>query len=238
MSTKLFIWHRRIGLFAILFLAFLVVTGIALQHSDDLNLPSKFLTNSWLLKYYGIKPNRITTYQLTNQTVSHAGEAIYLSGNPIDLHADALLGAVNMNDLIVMATSDSIVVCNREGRIVDEITVLDSLSEAPLAIALTDENKLAIRGTNAYWEGNSSLTKWHAFDGSQLVWVKPSATLPELRDTIEAQDMGRQISWERFLLDAHSGRYFGRYGIYVIDVAAILLLILAGTGIGLWISRR
>jgi len=50
--------------------------------------------------------------------------------------------------------------------------------------------------------------------------------------------MGRQISLERFLLDAHSGRFFGKYGVYVIDIAALLLLILSITGIWLWATRR
>ena len=50
--------------------------------------------------------------------------------------------------------------------------------------------------------------------------------------------MSKQINLERFLLDAHSGRVFGKYGIYVIDVAAILLLILSITGIWLWVVRR
>ena len=88
MVAKLFVWHRRIGLFAVLFIIFLVVTGIALQHSDDLKLTKIFLSNTWLLKYYGIKPNPITTYQLGNQAVSHAGEAIYLSGKPLNVNVD------------------------------------------------------------------------------------------------------------------------------------------------------
>ena len=40
------------------------------------------------------------------------------------------------------------------------------------------------------------------------------------------------------MLDAHSGRFFGKYGAYVIDAAAILLLTLAITGIWLWATRR
>jgi len=74
MAAKLHKWHRRIGLLASAFIVFLVITGIVLQHSDDLGLPSKHLANSWLLKHYGIKPNPITTFQLGNQTISHAGD--------------------------------------------------------------------------------------------------------------------------------------------------------------------
>ena len=238
MSVKIFIWHRRIGLFAVLFIIFLVLTGIALQHSDDLNLPSKFLTNTWLLNYYGIRPNHITTYQLSDQTISHAGETIYLSGKPTDVHTDALHGAVVTHDQIVLATSDSIIVCDHNGSILDEFTTLDGLSEAPLGIALTDQQDLVIRGANAYWMGNSDFTKWHMFEGSNLEWATPSAPSSVLRSMIESYDMGMQISLERFLLDAHSGRFFGKYGVYVIDAAAILVLTLSITGIWLWFTRR
>ena len=238
MATKLPVWHRRVGLSAVLFLIFLVITGVALQHTDGLGLPSKFLTNTWLLKYYGIKPNHITTYQLANQTVSHAGETIYLSGKPTDARVDGLRGAVAVNDQIVIATSDSILVCDRNGTVVDEITLLDGLNETPLGVALTDRQTLVIRGVNAYWEANPDFTRWRVFEGSRVAWATPSTTSPALRKVIEARDMGRQISLEKFLLDVHSGRFFGKYGVYVIDAAAILLLILAITGVGLWVTRR
>lgn len=238
MAAKLFIWHRRIGLLAALFIVFLVATGIALQHSDDLKLPTNFLSNTWLLKYYGIKPNPITTYQLGNQTVSHAGNTIYLSGKPIDAHADELHGAIVINDEIIIATSNSILVCDRSGSVIDEITEQDGLSESPLGIAISDHRTPVTRGVNIYWEGNISLTSWRKFKGPHPRWVAPSITLPALKHVIETHDMGRQISLERFVLDAHSGRFFGKYGVYVIDVAAILLLVLAITGIWLWSTRR
>lgn len=238
MAAKLFIWHRRIGLFVALFIVFLVVTGIALQHSDDLKLPTKFLSNTWLLKYYGIKPNPITTYQLGNKTISHAGETIYLSGKPIDVHADALHGAVELNNEIIIASSNSIIVCDRFGTIIDEIIEQDGLSESPLGIAVSDQGTPVIRGVNTYWEGNINLTSWRPFKGAHPRWVAPSITLPALKHVIEVHDMSNQISIERFLLDAHSGRFFGKYGIYVIDVAAVLLLILSITGIWLWTTRH
>ncbi len=238
MAAKLFKWHRRIGLLAVLFIVFLVLTGIALQHSDDLKLPTRFLSNTWLLKYYGIKPNPITTYQLGNQTISHAGETIYLSGKPINTHADELTGAIEINNEIIITTSNSIIVCDQFGSIVDEITEQDGLRELPLGIAITDRGTPVIRGVNTYWEGAINLTSWHPFKGPHPEWVAPSITLPALKHVIEAHDMSKQISIERFLLDAHSGRFFGKYGIYVIDVAAVLLLLLSVTGIWLWTTRR
>lgn len=238
MAAKLLIWHRRIGLLAALFIIFLVISGIVLQHSDDLKLPTKFLSNTWLLNYYGIKPNPIITYQLGNQTISLAGDRIYLSGKPLDLQTDTLHGAIIIDDEIVIATAKSLLVIDENGVFIDEITAQDGLSEAPLGIALSSNENPIIRGVNTYWVANASLTHWQAYQGPHPEWVAPSITLPALRQVIETHDMGSQISVERFLLDAHSGRYFGKYGVYIIDAAAILMLILAITGIWLWTTRR
>ena len=91
---------------------------------------------------------------------------------------------------------------------------------------------------NTYWKGDTDLTGWSEFKGVHPKWVAPSITLPALRHVIEAHDMSRQTSLERFLLDMHSGRFFGKYGVYVIDAASVLLLILSITGIWLWVTRR
>ena len=238
MAAKLHKWHRRIGLLAAIFIAFLVFTGIALQHSDDFDLPHHFLSNKWLLKYYGIKPNTITTYQLGNRTISIAGGRIYLSGEPLDINSELLYGAVEINNEIIVATNISLIIIDHDGNIIDEITTQDGLIEKPLGIALSPSKSAVIRGVNQYWEGGSPYTKWHPFEGPHPQWVAPAVTLPTLKQVIEAEDMSHQISLERFLLDAHSGRFFGKYGVYVIDAAAILMLVLAITGIWLWFVRR
>ena len=238
MQRDLSVWHRSIGLTAALFIFFLVVTGIVIQHSDGLNLPAKYLSNSWLLHYYGIKPNPITSFDIGEQVVSHAGETIYLSGNPISVKAENLHGAVVLHGDIVIATSDLVLVCDSTGQVVDEITVQDGLHELPLGIALTGYDTVVIRGANTHWEADAGFATWYEFRKSDPRWMMPSATPPNLKEMIEAYDMSSQISWERFLLDLHSGRFLGKYGVYVIDAAGVLILILSITGIILWTTRR
>ncbi len=238
MAAKLHKWHRRIGLLASTFIIFLVITGIVLQHSDELGLPTKYLASSWLLNYYGIKPNPITTYQLGNQTISHAGYNLYLSGKPIAENVDKLYGAIYKDNQIIIATSNSLIVIDHDGNLFDEITKLDGLAEPPLGISNSANHTLIIRGISKYWESKNGLFDWQEYSGPHPKWTTPSITLPALRQVIETHDMSQQISLERFLLDAHSGRFFGIYGVYVIDVAAILLMILSITGIWLWFVRR
>ena len=42
------------------------------------------------------------------------------------------------------------------------------------------------------------------------------------------------LTAERWLQDLHSGRFFGTPGVVIVDVASLLMLILAGTGLMLW----
>lgn len=238
MKSDLPVWHRSIGLVAALFIFFLVVTGIVIQHSDGLNLPSKHLSNTWLLRYYGIKPNPITSFKAGEQVISHAGETLYLSGKPIPVKAEVMHGAVTLHDAIVIATSDTVLVCDMAGQVIDEITVQDGLHEFPLGIALTADDTVVVRGTNTHWEAGNGFALWEEVRQDDPEWVIPSTTPPDLKDMIEAYDMGSQISWERFLLDLHSGRFLGKYGVYVIDAAGILILVLSITGIVLWVTRR
>ncbi|MEJ2116187.1 MAG: PepSY domain-containing protein [Gammaproteobacteria bacterium] len=238
MGAKLHKWHRRIGLLASAFIIFLVSTGIVLQHSDELGLPTKHLASGWLLNYYGIKPNPITTYQLGNQTISHAGYNLYLSGRPIVENVNNLFGVIYLDNQIIIATSNSLIVIDHDGNLFDEITKLDGLVESPLGISKSADQTLILRGITKYWESKNDLYNWQEYNGAHPKWATPSITLPALRQVIEAHDMSQQISLERFLLDAHSGRIFGKYGIYIIDVAAILLMVLASTGIWLWFARR
>jgi uncharacterized iron-regulated membrane protein len=49
---------------------------------------------------------------------------------------------------------------------------------------------------------------------------------------------GRGLTLERLILDLHSGRIFGAYGIYVMDAAAIVLLWLSGSGLWVWWRRQ
>jgi len=46
------------------------------------------------------------------------------------------------------------------------------------------------------------------------------------------------ISWQRVVLDMHSGRWFGPLGPWIVDLAALVLLFLACSGFWIWYSRR
>lgn len=65
-----------------------------------------------------------------------------------------------------------------------------------------------------------------------------AVTTPLLLEWYGINSSGRWLSLERILLDVHSGRIFGHYGPWLMDGAALMLLILAATGIIGWLRGR
>ena len=48
-------WHARIGVLAALFFLFLAISGVALNHTDALNLDKQAVSTNWLMRWYGLK---------------------------------------------------------------------------------------------------------------------------------------------------------------------------------------
>ena len=44
-----FLWHRRVGLLAIVLVIILAITGIMLNHTERFKLDETYINNSWLL---------------------------------------------------------------------------------------------------------------------------------------------------------------------------------------------
>ena len=51
-----FLWHRRIGLTAIILVIVLAVTGIMLNHTEALKLDETYVESATLLGWYGFEP--------------------------------------------------------------------------------------------------------------------------------------------------------------------------------------
>jgi len=77
----------------------------------------------------------------------------------------------------------------------------------------------------------TGISRQHQRDASQL----PAQQWAQ----IQAQSSSpHSLHWERVLLDLHSGRLFGAVGVWVFDVAALLFIFLALSGVWVWAGKR
>jgi hypothetical protein len=62
--------------------------------------------------------------------------------------------------------------------------------------------------------------------------LAPGQLPPSLRAVLPGRDAW--LSWERVLLDLHSGRLGGRLGVWLMDFAGLMLCLLGLSGVTMW----
>ena len=83
---SIFLWHRRLGLSALALVIILAITGIMLNHTEELELDESFVSSSWLLNWYGIKPDsEPITYKVKK------GETMRIIAKKLDITTKDLL---------------------------------------------------------------------------------------------------------------------------------------------------
>ena len=232
--AKLHIWHRYVGITTALFVIVLALTGLVLNFNDRLQLDQTHLNNSWLLDHYNIGDFPVISFRIGSHIVSQASEYIYLDGK-YKLHSlQTIVGAIELNKELLLATETSLLLINSDGEIIEEIGTYSGLPEKPLGISITAEGHPVVRGINTYWKGSKELTAWQPLNGPHPKWSAPIIIPSNLNSMIQEHARGHEIHLERVFLDLHSGRLLGRWGQHIMSAAAVLMLVLAFTGTVMW----
>jgi len=236
---SMYIWHRYIGVSAALLVIILAVTGLMLNHTGKLQLDSRHITNNWLLDHYGIHaPRNIRSYQVNQRWLSQWGERLYLDQHDLGASTDKLLGALFYQDMLVVALNSEIWLFTPEGELIEKLGGTEGVPAGMSAIGLTDEGRVAVMAAHGVYTADRDLVIWHDAPDAITVWVDSTTLPPHLHQILLEKYRGHGLSLERVILDLHSGRLFGQYGIYVMDTAAVLMLFLALSGSWIWGMRH
>lgn len=232
-------WHRWIGLLVALMAMELAVTGILLNHTDDLALAQKPLTDQTVLGWYGIRaPKDIPAYRADGHWVSQWGQQLFVDDQLLPNPPDGrLLGAVGVQGLIAVAWPDRVWLVTPAGQLAMSWGAATDLPQPVTAIG-SDGERIHVRAGSQLLITDPGLMSWQAAD-ADIGWSQARPLPPSLHDRIAPQYLGHSVSWERLLLDLHSGRLFGHAGIWVVDAAGVLIGLLGISGVWIWwLGRR
>lgn len=236
---SLFIWHRYIGLATALFVIILTLTGLALNHTDEIGLDSTHVQSPTLLDWYGISaPEQITSYRAGPHLISAVGEQLYWNSELLPGFSAPLIGALEYADLIVVGVTGHLLLFTPDGKLIEELGGAAGVPAGMQAIGRSTDGKLAIHAAHGFYRTDADFLKWEETARLEAAWVTSTVTPETLKHTLQASYRGTGLPLERVLLDIHSGRILGNWGIYLVDAAAILFLLLALSGIWLWSKRR
>ena len=89
-----------------------------------------------------------------------------------------------------------------------------------------------------YIEDDEHILDWDVISDEGIEWTEKYTLDNKEREQLLIAYRGTGLKLERVILDLHSGRIFGQYGIYLMDAAAIAMLWLSLSGLWVWSSRR
>ncbi len=230
-------WHRRIGLAAAGFFSILAITGLLLNHGDSFALDSLRVGTPWLMNWYGLKPAVPERGFAEDGLLFVAqGETWVLGGHSLKAGHGEPVGMVHAAGLVWIATNDEIDIFDAAGRPVD-IIERDLLPGTPLRrIGSRNGQLLAIIGGDSFATSDGISWKRLARDES-AAWSHPQALSVGEQQAL-APFFAPTLPFQRIVADVHSGRIFGRYGILLVDGLAVALLLLAGSGVWIYLKNR
>ncbi len=232
-------WHRRVGLGAAILVLLLAVTGILLSHAEAFGLHRIHVTTPWIVRLYDVRPS-------VPPRASRAGEhwvvwidgRVFLDGAATEARLDGLLGAVEGDGIIAVAGPDALLLLMPDGGIIDRIGTA-ALPARIARIGRDADGAIVLATSHGVFATRDGLDFAPVADDAEIVWA---ATLEDVPPAVLAPALaawrGGGVPLHRIVADLHSGRFLGPVGPWLMDAAAIVLILLAGSGFILWRRRR
>ncbi|MFT7413363.1 MAG: hypothetical protein ACI9FO_000006 [Methylophagaceae bacterium] len=229
--------YQSMGAAIALFVLLLSITGILLNHSSDLKLDKHYLTWPWLLSHYGVGNVQADAVFLLDQSViSQFGAEVFVNAKPVTNAQRPLLGGVVLDDMIVLATDDALILLNSEGEFIERMGAAAGVPPIIQNIGLFHGGPI-IQTREGMWRSDFMLDKWELISLQGVGWSLPSPMPASIQKELVKYFHGEGVSAEQVLLDVHNGRILGVIGVWLLDLVGVLLTALSLTGIWMWLRR-
>lgn len=225
-----------IGVLAFLLLSH-VLTGIAANHASLFKLDQRYISWDWLMSHYGIgeaEPDAV--FLVDNKILSQFETQLFVDDKPVTHIHRPLVGGITLEDLMVLATDNALVLLTRDGEFVERMGA-EAGVPAPIQNIGVYHGEPVVQARNGMWRSNFMLDKWEPISLQGVSWSKSHPLPDSVATDLKQFFYGQGVSVEQLLIDIHNGRILGSFGIWLIDILGILLIILSFTGLWMW-GRR
>jgi len=235
-------WHGRMGVIASLFVLILAATGLALNHVSNWGFDRQAVRSPHLLGIYGMaEVAAVTSYPLAQGHVSESNQRLFYQRQEILSCEGALVGVVALStesdSPLVVACERQLLLFSADFELIEQIDSTVGLPTGVKRLGLLD-GRLLIDSTGGLLFADLDALSWTlaapTTDTSPIQWSTAVPTPDDLRQALSQTQGGEDITYERLLLDIHSGRILGEWGVYLVDAMALLFMLLAITGLVIW----
>lgn len=232
-----YLWHRYIGLGAAVFAAWLAVSGIMLNHTEDLSLPEKYVSSDALLALYNVEaPESLKGHFLHGYWIVPTSERSYINTLPVSSNGD-FVTALPADFGFIIVFAGLIQLYTPDAILVEEVPFVAGGGNIIAAMQKADGGFWLTNGPQAFVADAELLNIREASDAPEIRSPALQDVPAELVADIGEHLRTHTVTHERLLLDLHSGRLFGIAGVWFADAIGIALLLLALSGICVWVQR-
>ncbi len=207
-----------------------------LNHTETLRLDSRFVDAGWLLDFYRISPPvESPGFRVGDRIVSSLGDRLYLDTLELAAPAGPLLGAVQVARVLVIAVPDTLLLLTPEGEVIERLSGADGVPAGMRRIGRDPTTgRLVARGAHGDYSADLERVQWRHEMDPKVTWAEPMTLPRQLRSRLIEIYRGKGLPLERVLLDIHSGRILGAWGVYLVDAVALLFVGMVLTGLWMW----
>lgn len=233
-------WHRRLGCVSALLVILVSLTGILINHSHQLSLDKHGVEQQWLLDHYGIKaPSNSEVFSLSPSLAS-TDNLLWLAGEQVLEANGPIISALAYQGMLVAIDSDTLYLVSMQGELLEKQGSATGLPANLSALAIspgTEHSQLWLNSSHGQFVADAELISWQSATPTQpLAWSNTlnTAQSHKLIETLTLRARASHLSWERVLLDIHSGRIIGISGPWLMDLVALSLIFMTLSGLYLW----
>ena len=226
-------FHRWVGVGIFVFVLYLALTGIVLNHAVDLGLDRRQVAWSWVLDAYGIEaPAPAASFTDSGRRVTLLGERLFLDGIDTERTAKGLAGLVVLEPLVLIGAGHVAHVLTTDGDYVEGLDLRGQLPGPIDRVGRSAAGPVIESGglLNVLDADMTAVAPWEGKPGD-ITWSRASQPDAAELAALQSAWRGRGITLERLLLDLHSGRIFAAAGPLLMDLIAVLMIVLSVTGL-------
>ena len=229
--------HRYLGLSSAIVLLALSVTGIALNHTEDLKLDSQMVASTTILDWYGINPpTNLISFKTQHHWLTHVNQQVFFDDIALLKNKDKLLGAIETDEFIVAGLGHSLLLLSLQGELIEKSNV-DNI----IKLGVDSQENIVILSDQGLLYSDDSLLSWNAYPSLKnpiITWSTSSQVPNNIENKIKNLSRTSILPLERVVLDLHSGRFFGTLGVFIVDLCGVFLIIISLSGCAIWLSRH
>ena len=230
--------HKFTGIAVCVFLIHLSITGIFLNHTEDLGLDEKYTASPMILALYNISmPSQEESFLVDNIFISRFGDQVFMGNQPIIKNENPIMGAAFSNQILAIAFPNEMVLFTQEGELIERINSTAELPENIQKLGVS-EGILYLKTPNQLWQSSDQAQAWELSDSNFNDWSNEVIMPDQQTKQIEMYFSGKGVSLEQFFLDLHNGNIIKGFGKWLLDIIAIFLLLLSISGIWIWLKKR